>query len=115
MSIPITVDDFVTIGERFVSEEIINEADRLVPLATTDIDLLATRGYGQGELNKLLGFRAALVAEVAGRNQQRGSKKGSRTVEAHAIKEGKLVLRSGETTALGWTVVSATGSPASFS
>jgi hypothetical protein len=100
MPIPITVDDFVAIGERYLSEEIVNEADRLAPLATADIDLLATRGYGQGELNKLHGFRAALVAEVAGRNQQRGSKKGSRSVEAHAIKEGKLVLRSGETTAL---------------
>lgn len=100
MPIPITVDDFVAIGERYLSEEILNEADRLVPLATADIDRLATRGYGQGELNKLHGFRAALVAEVAGRKQQRGSKKGSRSVEAHAIKEGKLVLRSGETTAL---------------
>ena len=64
-----------------------------MPIATADIDLLATRGYGQAELNKLHGFRAALVAEAAGRNQQRGSKKGSRSVEAHAIKEGKLVLR----------------------
>lgn len=100
MTIPITVDDFVAIGERYFSEDILNEADRLVPLATADIDLLATRGYGQGELSKLQGFRAALVAEVAGRNQQRGSKKGSRSVEAHALKEGKLVLRSGETTAL---------------
>lgn len=100
MSIPTTVEHFVAIGERYFSEDIINEADRLLPLATADIDLLATRGYGQGELNKLHGFRAALVAEVAGRNQQRGSKKGSRSVEAHAIKEGKLVLRSGEATAL---------------
>ena len=100
MTIPITVDDFVAIGERYFSEDILNEADRLVPLATADIDLLATRGYGQGELSKLQGFRAALVAEVAGRKQQRGSKKGSRSVESHAIKEGKLVLRSGETTAL---------------
>ena len=100
MSIPVTVDDFVAIGERYLSEEIVNEADRLIPLATADIGRLATRGYGQGDLNKLHGFRAALVAEVAGRNQQRGSKKGSRSVEGHAIKEGKLVLRSGETTAL---------------
>ena len=100
MSIPITLDDFVAIGERYLSEEIVNEADRLLPIATADIDLLATRGYGQGELNKLQGFRATLVAEAAGRNQQRGSKKGSRSVEAQAIKEGKLVLRSGETTAL---------------
>jgi hypothetical protein len=100
MSIPITPDDFIAIGERYPSEAIIDEADRLLPLATADIGLLATRGYGQGELSKVIGFRAALVAEVAGRNQQRGSKKGSRNVEAHAIKEGKLVLRSGETTAL---------------
>jgi hypothetical protein len=100
MSIPTRVEHFVAIGERYFSEDIINEADRLVPLATADIDRLATRGYGQSDLNKLQGFRAALVAEVAGRNQQRGSKKGSRNVEAHAIKEGKLVLRSGETTAL---------------
>ena len=42
-----------------------------MPLANDDIDRLATRGYGQGELNKLHGFRAALVAEVAGRNQRR--------------------------------------------
>lgn len=100
MSIPTRVEHFVVIGERYLSEDIINEADRLLPLATDDINLLATRGYGQGELSKLHGFRAALVAEVAGRNQQRGSKKGSRSVESHAIKEGKLVLRSGETTAL---------------
>jgi hypothetical protein len=100
MSIPTRVEDFVAIGERYLSEDIVNEADRLLPLATADINHLATRGYGQGELSKLHGFRAALVAEVAGRNQQRGSKKGSRSVEAHAIKEGKLVLRSGETTAL---------------
>jgi hypothetical protein len=66
MPIPITVDDFVAIGERYLSEEIVNEADRLLPIATADIDLLATRGYGQAELNKLHGFRAALVAEAAG-------------------------------------------------
>jgi hypothetical protein len=100
MSIPITAVDFTAIGERYQSEDIIDEVDRLLPLATADIELLATRGYGQAELSKVTGFRAALVAEVAGRNQQRGSKKGSRNVEAHAIKQGKLVLRSGETTAL---------------
>jgi hypothetical protein len=100
MTIPITPEDYVTIGERYQSEDIVAEIDRLLPLATADIDLLATRGYGQTELSKVTGFRAALVAEVAGRNQQRGSKKGSRNVEAHAMKDGKLVLRSGETTAL---------------
>ena len=100
MPIPITAEDFIAIGERYQSEDIIDEADRLLPLATADIALLATRGYGKGELSKAAGLRAALVAEVAGRNLQRGSKKGSRSVEAHAIKEGKAVLRSGETTAL---------------
>ena len=49
MPIPITVDDFVAIGERYLSADIVNEADRLLPIATADIDLLATRGYGQGE------------------------------------------------------------------
>jgi len=71
MTIPFTVDAFVAIGERYFSEDILNEADRLVPLANDDIDRLATRGYGQGELSKLQGFRAAFVAEVAGRNQRR--------------------------------------------
>ncbi|MEO6596419.1 MAG: hypothetical protein ABIP94_16840 [Planctomycetota bacterium] len=57
MTIPITVDDYVAIGERYLSEEIINEADRLLPIATADIDRLATRGYGQAELNKLSRLR----------------------------------------------------------
>lgn len=100
MSIPITPEDFISIGERYLSEDIIEEIDRLLPLATADITKLATRGYGEAELSKLIAFRSSLVAEVAGRKQQRGSKKGSRSVEAHAVKEGKLVLRSGEATAL---------------
>ncbi len=100
MPIPITPEDFVAIGERYLSEDIIAEIDRLLPLATGDITLLASRGYGASELSKLTAFRAALVTEVAGRNTQRGSKKGSRNVEAEAIKDGKLVLRSGATMAL---------------
>jgi hypothetical protein len=70
MSIPITAEDFIAIGERYQSEDIIDEVDRLLPLATADIELLATRGYGKSELSKVTGLRAALVAEVAGRNQQ---------------------------------------------
>ncbi len=110
MSIPVTAQDFVAIGERFQSEDIIDEVDRLLPLAKSDIAHLATRGYGQAELSKLTGLRDALVAEVAGRKQQRGAKKGSRSVEAHAIKEGRLVLRSGETTALA-TLTNRTPAP----
>ena len=86
MSIPITPEDFVVIGERYLSEDIVTEIDRLLPLATADITLLATRGYGASELSKLTAFRATLVAEVAGRNQQRGSKRGSRNVETQAIR-----------------------------
>ena len=100
MPIPITPEDFVAIGERYLSEDIITELDRLLPLAAADITRLATRGYGASQLSKLTVFRVSLVAEVASRNQQRGSKKGSRTVEAQAIKDGKLVLRSGATMAL---------------
>ena len=33
MSIPTRVEDFVAIGERYLSEDIVNEADRLLPLA----------------------------------------------------------------------------------
>lgn len=100
MPVPISTEDFVAVGERFLSEDLIAEADRLLPLATADIALLATRGYGPGELEKLSDFRDTLVAESAVRRGQRGSKKGARLVLARAVKEGKLLLRSGETTAL---------------
>jgi hypothetical protein len=95
MPIPITTDDFVAIGTRYLSEDIVSEMNRLIPLATTDLAVLSTRGYGQPELAALQGFRAQLVAEIADRDQQRGTKKGSRKTESDAVGEGKLVLRSG--------------------
>jgi len=98
--VPITAADFSAIGARFLSEDIITEADRLLPLATADIAAIATRGYGPSDLAKLIDLRATLIAEIAGRDRQRGSKKGSRTVETQGIKDGKLVLRSGHALAL---------------
>jgi hypothetical protein len=99
MPIPIDPEDFSAIGARFQSEDIVSEIDRLVPLATTDLPHLTTRGYGPARLAQLKAYRDNLVAEVAARKQQRGSKKGARKTEAVALQEGKLILRSGVTIA----------------
>lgn len=95
MSIPITPEDFITIGARYLTEDIIAEIDRLFPLATADLQLLATRGYGATQLQALDTLRTALTSESASKTQQRGSKKGARLNEATAVRDGKLVLRSG--------------------
>ena len=97
MSIPITAEDFIAIGARYDSPDIVAEIDRLIPLATADINYLTIRGYELTDLDQLKAHRDSLVAEVADRAQQRGAKKGSRKVEADAIADAKQVLRSGVT------------------
>ncbi|APR77860.1 Hypothetical protein A7982_03207 [Minicystis rosea] len=95
--IPVTAQDFIKIGERFDSADIVAEIDRLLPLATADIVLLATRGYGQSLLDELKEHRSGLIVAVAERDRGRGTKKGARRVEGDAVDAGKLVLRSGVT------------------
>lgn len=95
MPIPVSPIDFVLIGRRFRSEDIVAEADRLIPIATTDIEHLESRGYGPDQLDQLKDHRSQLSSESADRRNHRGQKKGARKVEVEAIRQGKLLLRSG--------------------
>ncbi|MBI5481844.1 MAG: hypothetical protein HY906_23510 [Deltaproteobacteria bacterium] len=95
MTIPVTRHDFVLIGQLYASEDIVKEADRLLPLATEDIQTLAKRGYTMTELEALRGYRDRLSAESADRREQRGAKKAARAREGVAVRDGKRVLRSG--------------------
>ncbi|MBI5481356.1 MAG: hypothetical protein HY906_21030 [Deltaproteobacteria bacterium] len=100
MTIPVTRHDFVQIGQLHASEDIVKEADRLLPVATEDIQKLAKRGYTMVELEGLRSYRDRLSGESADRREQRGAKKGARAREAVALREGKRVLRSGVVLAL---------------
>ncbi|AKF09766.1 hypothetical protein DB32_006915 [Sandaracinus amylolyticus] len=94
MTIPITVEDLIAIGERFPSEAIIAEIDRLLPIASADLAMLEAGGYSADLLDALRGYRATLTEETAGRRAQRAAKKSARSVEAEAIAEAKRVLRA---------------------
>lgn len=99
-SLPITREDFIEIGERFASEDIVGEIDRLAPVAKADIDPLTEGGYEQEDLDKLLQYRNKLSIEAAERRTARGAKKGARVNETEAILAGKRVLRRGIAMAL---------------
>lgn len=95
MPIPVSRTDFVLIGRRFLSENIVAEIDRLLPVASSDLPHLERRGYGAEHLEQLKSFRSQLTAESADRRKHRGDKKGVRVVEVEAIRKGKLLLQSG--------------------
>src|SRR5690606_17177481 len=95
VTIPITREDIIAVGERFPSEAIIAEIDRLLPIASADLAILEAGGYGAEHLDALRGYRATLTEETAARRAQRAQKKSARKVEAAAIADGKRVLRAG--------------------
>lgn len=107
--IPYTREDFIEIGARFATEDIIAEIDRLAPLADDDLLVLTKGGYGRAKLDQLLGYRTALGAESAERRQNRGARKASTKSEREARKDGILLLRSG--TVLAISAVSARPTP----
>lgn len=95
MGLPITAEEFRLIGQRFPSDDIVAEIDRLAPLGQADLPKLAEVEYTPAQLEALLGYRARLVAEDAGRRVGRGKKKGARRSEIDAVVEGKRLLRAG--------------------
>ncbi|HOX44451.1 MAG TPA: hypothetical protein PK668_12680 [Myxococcota bacterium] len=100
MFVPVTREDFAKVGRRFSSEEIVNETDRLIPMATADLSTLETGGYSRAMLDELVAFRDQLRAESAAKSEVRGAKKGARMSEGLAFKEGRLALRKGISMAL---------------
>lgn len=99
MGVPFTAQDFVRIGARFASVDIVREIDRLVPLAKADAAGLAAYGYDTDDLIALEGFRTQLAAEDPARQQKRAGKKGARASESEAVVAGKRLLRGGVTIA----------------
>lgn len=99
MGVPFTPQDFVRVGARFASVDIVREIDRLVPLAKTDATGLAAYGYDADDLTALEGFRAELVTEDPARQQKRAGKKGARASESEAVVAAKRLLRGGVTIA----------------
>ena len=90
---PTTREDFIAVGQRFVSEDLVAEIDRLAPIARADLPKLLGAGYEASDLDELLGYRAELSKESAERRKNRGTKKAARDVELKAVREGKRVLR----------------------
>ena len=99
-SLPITDEDFRWIGERFLSEDIVIEIDRLLPIAREDAAALEEQEYDADDLKQLVAFRARLTGESAARRRRRGEKKGSRRTELDAVVKGKQILQSGFSVAL---------------
>ncbi|HOX46881.1 MAG TPA: hypothetical protein PK668_25005 [Myxococcota bacterium] len=95
MLAPVSKEDFVTLGKRYRSEEIINALDRLLPLATADLAALEPAGYTPELLAELTALRDQIRDGSATCRQVRGSKKGARAGEAVVLEEGKNVLRRG--------------------
>lgn len=109
MKIPTTREDFIEIGKRYDSVEIIAEIDRLSPVAQGDIGVLRMRGFPQSHLDELRGYRGTLGSETADRTRNRGSKKAARMTEQEARGKGVRLLRSG--VALATSAVSARPAP----
>jgi hypothetical protein len=95
MSMPVTRSDFAKIGARFATEAIINEIDRLLPLAQADIELLVSGGYTRQLFQELAEHRDLLRTHAASRRAQQGARKGARKSEAIACEEGRLALAKG--------------------
>ncbi len=94
MGIPVTPEDFRLIGQRFASEDIVAEIDRLLPLAKKDADGLAGQEYDAAQLQELEGYRTQLTGESGDRRLTREQKKGSLRTEIDAILKAKRLLRS---------------------
>jgi hypothetical protein len=95
MNMPVTKEDFVRIGKRYSSSEIINELDRLLPLATADIQALAKAGYPAALLAELTALRDRIRQLCAGCREARGSRSGARAGEDVVLEEGRNALRRG--------------------
>jgi hypothetical protein len=95
VNIPVTKEDFVKVGRRFSSDDLVHEIDRLLPMAQADQAALETGGYSQALLDELASLRDRLRAETAAKTDVHGAKKGARESEGLAFKEGRWVLRKG--------------------
>ncbi len=91
--IPVTPEDFRLIGQRFASEDIVKQVDRLSPVAEKDTVGLATQEYYASDLQELKACRAQLTGESAERRLAREAKKGSHKTEIDAVVKGKRLLR----------------------
>lgn len=107
--IPITSEDFIALGARFASEDIVEEIDRLAPIAERDIDELAQAGYDRDLLGQLLGHRTQLANESAERRRNRNAGKAATQNERTARDDAIRLLRSG--TVLATSAVSTRQKP----
>jgi hypothetical protein len=92
---PTSKEDFVSLGKRFASGDIMNALDRLLPRATADLDLLVAGGYKASLLAGLTSLRDRIREHSAGCRSVRGTKQGARAGEGVVLAEGRNVLRRG--------------------
>lgn len=96
--IPVTKEEYQKIGERYDSEDVIEQVDELVPLAVAYVEVLP--GYDMRLLDELKTRRTELMENVSDRRRQRKeAKQGSRKVEARRVREGKWLNRTAVTLA----------------
>jgi hypothetical protein len=96
--IPVTKEEFRSIGERYDSEDVIAQVDELFPLAVAYVAVLP--GYDDVLLDELTARRAELLENVSARRRQRKeAKQGTRKAEARLVRQGKWLNRTAVTLA----------------